>query len=185
MDDKALIALYWARDEAAIRETARKYGKLCTHIAGNVLKSAEDCEECVNDSYFAVWNAIPPQYPEHFPAFLGKITRKLALKRWRTLSAAKRNPSVLLSWEELEDCVSGAESVEGELENRRIQQVVNAFLWEQDCEKRTVFLRRYWYFDSLEEICRSTGFGESKVKSMLFHMRRKLRDRLEKEGIER
>ena len=184
MEDQTLINLYWSRDEAAIAQTAEKYGRLCSYIAGNILKSPEDCEECVNDSYLAVWNAIPTQRPERFSVFLGRITRNLALKRRDYLSAAKRNPAASVSLEELGDCVSGGRSPESELENRRIEEAISAFLWAQEAEKRNVFLRRYWYFDSIETICRSTGFGESKVKSMLAAMRRKLREQLEREGIE-
>ena len=184
LDDKALIERYWARDEAAIEETSARYGRLCFHIAGNILRDPQDCEECVNDSYLAVWNAIPTQRPERFPVFLGRITRNLALKRRDYLSAAKRNPAASVSLEELGDCVSGGRSPESELENRRIEEAISAFLWAQEAEKRNVFLRRYWYFDSIETICRSTGFGESKVKSMLAAMRRKLREQLEREGIE-
>lgn len=183
MEDRALIELYWARDEAAIQETAAKYGRLCACVAGNVLRSAEDREECVNDTYLAVWNAIPVQRPQRFSVFISRITRNLALKKWEYLSAAKRNSSAVLSLEELGECVSGRDSVENELENRRIEEVISAFLQAQSQEKRDVFLRRYWYFDSIEEICRRTGFREGTVKSMLFAMRRRLRDYLEKEGI--
>lgn len=183
MDDREIVDLYWARDEGAIRETALKYGRLCSRIAGNILVNREDCEECVNDTYFAVWNAIPDKRPDKFLAFIGKITRNLALKKYRYAAAAKRNPSAAMSLEELGDCVSGRESVESEIENRRIESTIADFLWQQDEEKRNIFIRRYWYFESIEGICRRTGYGQSKVKSMLFEMRRKLRNYLENEGI--
>lgn len=121
MEDQTLIDLYWSRDEAAIAQTAAKYGRLCSYIAGNILKSPEDCEECVNDSYLAVWNAIPTQRPERFSVFLSRITRNLALKRWEYLSAGKRNACAVLSLEELGESVSGRESVENALEARRIE----------------------------------------------------------------
>ncbi len=184
MDDKALIDLYWAREEAAITETASKYGKLCACIAHNILRDPEDCEECVNDTYFSVWNAIPTQRPARFSAFIGRITRNLALKRWEYLSAAKRNAAAVMSLDELSDCVSGAPGVENELENRRIEHAIEAFLWAQDAEKRNIFIRRYWYFDSIQTICKQTGFGESRVKSILSRMRQRLREYLESEGIE-
>ena len=148
MEDQTLIDLYWSRDEAAIAQTAAKYGRLCSYIAGNILKSPEDCEECVNDSYLAVWNAIPTQRPERFSVFLSRITRNLALKA------------------------------------RRIEAAISAFLRKLPEEKRVVFLRRYWYFDTIAAICRDTGSSESRVKSMLYHTRRKLREHLEREGIE-
>lgn len=184
MDDKRIIDLYWARDEEAIRETSRKYGGLCAYIAKNILASQEDCEECLNDTYFAVWNAIPVQRPSHFSAFVSKIARNLALKKYEYITAAKRNPAAALSLEELGDCVSGTESVESELENRRIESSIGEFLWQQGEEKRNIFIRRYWYFESIEDICKCTGFSQSKVKSMLFGMRRKLREYLENEGID-
>ena len=156
MEDQTLIDLYWSRDEAAIAQTAAKYGRLCSYIAGNILKSPEDCEECVNDSYLAVWNAIPTQRPERFSVFLSRITRNLALKRWEYLSAGKRNASAVLSLEELGESVSGWESVENALEARRIEAAISAFLWKLPEEKRVVFLRRYWYCDTIAAICRDT-----------------------------
>lgn len=184
MEDKKIIDLYWTRDEAAIRETSLKYGGLCSYIAGNILTSREDCEECVDDTYLAVWNAIPDKKPNSFSAFIGKIARNLALKKYEYITAAKRNPQVVVSLEELGDCVSGGNSVESEAENRRIESVIDDFLWQQSEEKRNIFIRRYWYFEPIESICERTGFGRSKVKSMLFEMRRKLREHLEREGVE-
>lgn len=184
LDDKVLIDLYWARNEAAIQETSAKYGKLCSYIANNILKNAEDCEECLNDTYFAVWNAIPVKRPNRFSAFISRITRNLALKKWEYLSAAKRNPSAVLSIDELGDCVSGTSSIESELESKHIENTIDAFLWDEGYEKRNIFIRRYWYFDSIETICKITGFSQSKVKSILYEMRIKLRKYLESEGIE-
>lgn len=184
MDDNKIIELYWERKEIAIKETSLKYGGLCTRIAQNILSSYEDSEECVNDTYFAVWNAIPDKRPYIFSAFISRITRNLALKKYEYISALKRNPSAITSFEELGDCVSGTDSVESEAESRRVENMINKFLWQQREEKRNVFIRRYWYFDSIENICRSTGFSQSKVKSMLYEMRRKLRAYLESEGIE-
>lgn len=184
LDDNKIVELYWERREEAIKETALKYGRLCTHIAKNILLSCEDSEECVNDTYFAVWNAIPNERPNRFSAFISRITRNLALKKYEYISAAKRNPIAITSLEELGDCVSGTESPESEIESRRIEITIDKFLWRQSEEKRTVFIRRYWYFDSIENICENTGFTQSKVKSMLYEMRRKLRKYLESEDIE-
>lgn len=184
MDDKKIIALYWARDENAIKETASKYGKLCTYIAHNILANYEDSEECVNDTYLAVWNAIPDKRPGKLSAFVAKITRNLALKKYEYMSAAKRNSSVVTSLEELGDCVSGTNSTELEMERRYIENSISNFLWQLKEEKRNVFIRRYWYFDSIGHICKSTGFSQSKVKSMLYEIRQKLKKYLESEGIE-
>lgn len=184
MDDNKIVELYWERKEEAIKETALKYGRMCTHIAKNILSSCEDSEECVNDTYFAVWNAIPNERPNRFSAYISRITRNLSLKKYDYISAAKRNPTAIISLEELGDCVSGTESLESEFESKRIEITINKFLWRQGEEKRTVFIRRYWYFDSIENICECTGFTQSKVKSMLYEMRQKLRKYLESEGIE-
>jgi RNA polymerase sigma-70 factor (ECF subfamily) len=184
MDDKQIIDLYWARIEEAISETASKYGRLCQSIACNILASREDSEECVNDTYLALWDDIPPQRPNRFSAFIGRITRNLALKKYDYVSAEKRNPEAICSLDELGDCVSGEESAESELENQRIEEAIDQFLWQQGKEKRQVFVLRYWYFASIQTICLRTGYSQSKVKSMLFELRQKLRLHLESEGIE-
>lgn len=184
MEDEKIIELYWERKEDAIAETAAKYGRLLFRIAGNLLRSREDREECVNDTYLGLWNAIPSQRPSPLSVFAGRITRNLALKKYEYLSAEKRKPEAVCSLEELGDCVSGQASVESEAEGRRIGQCISDFLWKLEEEKRTVFLCRYWYFDSVESIARRTGYSQSKIKSMLFHTRKKLRDYLESEGIE-
>lgn len=184
MEDKQIIELYWARAEDAIQETSAKYGRLCRYIAQNILVSPEDSEECVNDTWLGLWNAIPPQRPSRFSAFIGRVVRNLALKRFDYLTAAKRNAEAVYSLEELGDCVSGRTSVEDEVENRRIEKTVDRFLWSLDEKRRNIFIRRYWYFDSIESICRRTGYSQSKVKSMLCRTRQKLRDYLESEGIE-
>ena len=184
MEDTAIVDLYWQRSDRAISETDRKYGRYCHSIAFNFVRNNEDAEECVNDTYFALWNALPSQKPSIFSAFIGRITRNLALKKYEYISASKRNPAVVTSFEELSDCVSGTDNVESEVESRQIENMISTFLWRQGEEKRNVFIRRYWYFDSIETICSSTGFSQSKVKSMLYEMRRKLRANLEREGIE-
>lgn len=184
MEDEKILDLYWARNEDAIRETSSKYGNLCLYIAGNILASPEDREECVNDTWLGAWNAIPPHRPSRFSLFLGKITRNLALKKLAYHSATKRNPDAICSLEELGGCVSGRESMESELENKRIEQAIGSFLRQLSAEKRTVFLYRYWYFESIAGICARAGYSEAKVKSMLYHTREKLRIYLEKEGIE-
>ncbi len=184
MEDQEIINLFWNRNEAAIAQTDAKYGKLCFYIAGNILKSPEDCEECVSDTYLTAWNTIPPQRPQRFSLFLGRITRNLALKKFAYLTAAKRNSGAAASLEELEQCVSGEKSVEDALESQRIRKILNQFLEGLRREKRTVFLWRYWYFLPIEEIAGKAGYTQSKVKSMLYHMRQDLRIQLEKEGVD-
>ena len=162
MDDDKIIELFWARAESAISETAMKYGKPCHRIANN----------------------IPPKRPNYFSAFIGRITRNFALRKYEYYTAKKRNPEAVCSLDELGDCVSGTELVESEIESKRIEELIDSFLWKQDKEKRDVFILRYWYFESLESICKYTGFSQGKVKSMLFNLRGKLRVYLESEGIE-
>lgn len=144
MEDESIIELYWRRDEDAIRETEVKYGRLCQSIAGRVLSSPQDGEECLNDTWLGLWNAVPPARPRNFAVFAGRVARNLALKRYEYLSAARRNAAAVCSLEELGECVSGREGVESELENRRIARALDAFLRRQAEEKRVVFLRRYW-----------------------------------------
>ena len=120
MDDKKIVDLYWERDEDAIKETSVKYGRLCTYIANNILSNYEDSEECVNDTYLAVWNVIPKQRPNKLSVFISRITRNLALKKYEYISAAKRNPSAVTSLEELGDCVSGTDSIELEIEKKHM-----------------------------------------------------------------
>lgn len=183
MEDDLIIGLYWAREENAIQETKQKYGRLCMHIARNILASREDQEECINDTYFTLWNRIPAERPSRFAVFVSRITRNLALKKYAYVTAAKRNPQMVTSMEELGDCVSGRESVESELEAKQIQRAINSFLWQLEEEKRVIFIRRYWYFDSIAQISQSTGFSQSKIKSMLYELRKKLRIYLESEGV--
>jgi len=183
LDDARIVKLFWERSEDAISETDAKYGKLCRHVAANILADAQDTEECVNDAYLGVWNAIPPRKPDKFSAFICRVTRNLALKKYNAISAAKRNPDAVISLSELEECISGHDSVESELENKRIENAISNFLWKQDPEKRVIFIRRYWYFDSIDSICKRFGFTQSKVTSMLYHTRQKMREHLESEGI--
>jgi len=184
LDDSAIIELYWERSEDAIRVTDLKYGKLCRYIAGNILNNKQDEEECINDTYLGVWNAIPTKRPSVFSSFIGKITRNQALKKLEYITAEKRNPDAVSSLAELEECVSGFDSIETELESKRIERALTEFLWNQEKDKRIIFVRRYWHFDSIATISNMFGYSESKVTSMLYQTRQKLRTYLESEGIE-
>jgi len=184
LDDSGIIKLYWERSEDAIRATDVKYGKLCRYIAGNILNNTQDAEECINDTYLGVWNAIPSKRPSVFSSFIGKITRNHALKKLEYISAEKRNPDAVCSLAELEECVSGFDSVETEFESKRIERALTEFLWNQEKEKRIIFIRRYWYFDSIATISNLFEYSESKVTSMLYQTRQKLKVYLESEGIE-
>ncbi len=184
MDDEKIIELFWQRNEDAITETASKYGKLCRFISANILSRPEDCEEVVNATYLAAWNSIPRQRPKRFSVFISRIARNLALKRYDYNAAAKRNPEAVCSLEELAECVSGRANVENEAEDRRVEELISAFLWQQPEERRAIFIRRYWYFEPIADISRRTGYSESKVKSLLSRMRQSLKEYLEQEGVE-
>lgn len=184
MEDGEIIALYWARSESAIAETAGKYGAYCRSIAYHILCDAEDTEECVNDTYLHAWNAMPPQRPSRLSAFLGKITRNLSLDKYGYKMAAKRGGGQMpLVLDELLECIPVQGSVEQELEDRELVELLNHFLATLLPRNRNVFLRRYWYLNSVREIAADYGLGESNVKMILLRTREKLRRYLEKEGI--
>ena len=183
MEDSRIVELYWARSEQAIPETEAKYGAYLKHISYNILADQEDAKECVNDTYHDAWNTMPPHRPNGLSAFLGKITRRISIDRLRKKYAAKRGGGEYpLALSELEECVSGADSVEGDILKNELVTLLNAFLAALPETERRVFLCRYWYMDSIADIAGRFGFSQSKVTSMLHRIRRRLRDRLEKEG---
>lgn len=182
MEDHRIIELYFARDEQAICETDEKYGRLCHHISHQILVDEEDVKECVNDTYLSLWNQIPPTRPHYFLAFISKIVRNLSLKKWEYIHAEKRNSRVLVSLEELEQVLPSSD--DRNITEKELGWLINGFLRLEKPEARQVFLRRYLFFDSIEEIAARFGFRESKVKSMLFRTRNRLREYLRKEGVE-
>lgn len=184
MDDNRIIELYWDRSEDAITETATKYGGYCYTIAYNILSNNEDSEESVNDTWLAAWNTMPPRRPKLLAAFLGKMTRYISLDRWKNRTALKRGGGeVPLVLDELEECISGEDSVEKEYLRKEFAETLNRFLEKLSEVERKVFLCRYWYMDSIEDIADRFGFTESKVASMLHRTRGKLRKILEQEGL--
>lgn len=184
MNDKQIIELYWARSEAAISETANKYGKYCHAIAFNILYNNEDSEECVNDTYTRAWGAIPPKRPNRLSTFLGKITRNLALNRYEKYTAEKRGfGQIPLALDELQDCIPAIGSVEQNIEDTALIEILDHFLGTLSVETRKVFMRRYWYLSPIKEIAEDYGFSESKVKMTLLRARNMLKQILEKEGI--
>ncbi len=182
MEDEQIVALYWARDEAALTESDRKYGAYCQSIAWNVLRSREDADECVNDTWLRAWNAMPPEKPDILSAFLGRITRNLSLDRYRRLHAAKRGGGLEVIDLELDDCSAGP-GLDSHLDAIATAEAISAFLRASDQTTRVIFLRRYWYADSIQEIARRYHISESKVKSLLYRSRKRLRRYLEEEGI--
>ncbi len=183
MDDQQIIDLYFDRNEQAITETDVKYGKLCHSIAYNILSNREDSEECVNDTYIGVWNAIPPTRPNNFMAFVSRIARNLSLKRLEFLKREKRSADVILSLDEL-SAVLPDERYAPDVSDEDVGRLISQFLRTQKEDVRNVFIRKYYFFDSVKEIAERYSFTESKVKNMLFYTRNKLKDYLIKEGVE-
>lgn len=182
MDDLRIIELYFERNENAITQTGLKYGGLCRSIIKNILGNSEDTEECVNDTLYGVWNAIPPARPDNFKAFLCRIARNLALKRLDFNLASKRSPDCIMSLSELENAIPDS-SLRPDIKDEDIGEVINRFLKTQKPDARNTFIRKYWFFESVSEIAKRYNFTESKVKNLLYHTRNKLRDYLTKEGI--
>ena len=183
-DDQKIIELYVGRSEQALSETAGKYGRYCLSIAYGILQSHEDAQECVSDAYLTVWNAIPPRRPADLGTYLGKITRNLSIDRLRTRNRDKRGGGeVPLALEELEEVVAGSDSPENEAVRKELIAGLNRFLSELTQQERYVFVRRYWYLDSLADIAKNTGFSGSKVASMLFRLRGRLKKQLIKEEL--
>ncbi len=184
MEDKQIIELYWQRNEAAITETDNKYGKYCFSIAYNVLNDNLDSEECVNDTYLRAWNSIPPQRPDVFKLFLAKITRNLSFNRYNAKTAEKRGGTEAdLILDELSNCIPSKENVEREVESNELGRIIREFaraLPERECN---IFVRRYFFSESIRDIAARYGLSESNVSVILNRIRIKLKKQLAKEGF--
>ena len=184
MEDREIVQLYWDRDERAISESDAKYGPLCRSVALRILTVPEDSEECVSDTWLRSWNAIPPKRPDPLGPFLAKITRNLALDRWRRDHRAQRYAGETAPvLEELGDLVSG-ESTEDEVLRRELVRALNGFLEGLPGEDRDLFLGRYLAFETLEGLAKRSGRSVSGVRKKLLRLREKLREHLRKEGID-
>ena len=180
VDDNKIVELFWERSADAISETDKKYRPYCHSIAYNILFDEQDAEECINDTWLGAWNAIPPNRPKTLKTFLGKITRRLSLVKLRNQKRQKRGGGeAAVALEELGECIAASDSVEKTIEEKELAQAVNAFLETLKDTERDVFVCRYWYFASISQISKSSGFSETKTKSMLFRIRNKLRAYLE------
>ena len=183
MDDSKILELFEARDEKAIEQTASKYGKYCMKISFNILSDLSDSEENVNDTYMQAWNSIPPNRPQSLMAYLGRIARNSALNKLKAQNTLKRTAqSTSLSLDELSLCTPSKISIENETEMKGLSQSISDFLKSQKEDARNIFVLRYFYCYSVEDIAKKLSFSESKVKSMLLRTRGKLRAHLEKEG---
>ena len=185
MDDQEIIARFFARDEEGLTAARARYEPYCAAVARSLLNDPRDQEECLSDTWLRAWNAIPPQRPRSLGAFLAKITRNLAINRLRDGNAQRRGGGqVPLALEELGECVSPEGSLEGELDRQAAEEALNRFLDGLPPLQREVFLRRYWYLDSIENIARRTGWSKSRVTTTLHRLRLRLRAHLIQEGID-
>ena len=183
MEDEKIVALFFARDEAAVRETAERYGGRLRALAVGIVQDFQTAEECENDTYLAAWNAIPPHEPVgYLYAFLARITRHLALNCCRNRKRLKRQAELGELTAEMEQCIPSPDDVECRIDDKTFAEAVNGFLGGLDREKRMIFVRRYWYLEPVADIARRFSVSESKVKTTLFRCRERLRAYLEKEG---
>ncbi len=182
MEDLEIISLFFRRDERAIAETAAKYGAFCHDLAMNILSNREDAQECVNDAYWRAWNAIPPQSPHHLGAWLGRVVRNSAYNLWRKNHRQKRCAGVEELLNELEDCVPSPVTVERELEEQELTEVINTWLASLRRNDRILFVRRYWNGEAVNTLARNEGISASAMAKRLYRLRRALKSTLEKEG---
>lgn len=184
MQDSKIIDLFFERSEQAITELSLKYEKLCKKIAVNILGNEEDSLECINDSYLAVWNTIPPAKPDNLKYYLCRIIRNNALKRFHSNTAVKRNSHYDIALQELESCLPDKNSIEKELTSAEITRLIDCFLQKQSKENRVIFTRRYFFGDGIDKIAKRVGMSENNVSVRLNRIRKSLRNHLEKEGID-
>ena len=182
MDDKKIIELFLARNEDAIKHTDDTYGRRLFHLADNIVRNDQDAEESVNDTYMKAWDTIPPRKPQYFFAYIAKICRHFALDKLDWNNAAKRKAEIVSLTQEMELCIPDARQ-EWTLSGKELGRILDLFLRTLTPENRVVFMRRYWYADSIAEISARYGIGESAVQMRLSRTKAKLCTYLEKEGI--
>jgi len=178
ISDEAIIELFFQRSEQAITQLDTRYGKYCRRLADGILNNPQDTEECINDSWLGVWNAIPPARPEPLLTFVCRIVRNTSIKRYHSQKAAKRNSSYTLSMEELEPCLVSSGSVENEVETKALTGIIEGFLDSLPAENRIIFMRRYWFADTYARIAQLTGLTEKNISVRLTRIRRQLRQYL-------
>ena len=184
MQDSKIIDLFFERSEQAITELSLKYEKLCKQISINILGNEEDALECINDSYLGVWNNIPPKRPDNLKYYFCRIVRNNALKKFHSNTALKRNSFYDIALQELEECIPDVNSIEKELTSVEITKLIDSFLATQKKENRIIFIRRYFFSDSISDISKRMGMSENNISVRLNRMRHNLRNHLEKEGVE-
>ncbi len=184
MEDNEIIALFNNRSQSAVEEASKKFGGLCKKIASDILNSKEDCEECVNDTYMKLWDSIPPANPNILSAYIAKITRNLALTKYRENHRQKRGSgNTELVLEELENFLVSDKTVEQQAERTELVSAINDFLSQQPKDKRIIFVQRYWYCCSTAEIAERNGISKTNVTTLLSRMRTALKKYLEERGL--
>lgn len=183
MEDSGIIDLYWARDQRAIAESERKYGSFCGMLARNILGSAQDAEECVNDTWHRAWSTIPPQRPDNLRAYLGRIVRNVSIDRWRRNTAQKRGDGMEVMLSELEGCLPAGTTPQQELENREITRALEGWLDTLSREERAIFLRRYWYGAAVSALAAEWGCTPNRMSQRLRKLRAGLRRYLEEKEV--
>ena len=183
MDDEKIIELFFERDQRAIGELDAKYGRICHRISYNILNNSQDADECVNDAYLGVWNTVPPEKPDPLLTYVLKIVRNISLKEYHRKSAVKRNSQYTVAFQEIEDCISDKKAVEDEVSAVELTHVIESFLDTLTRENRVVFMRRYWFSESLSEISRLTGLTEKNISVRLTRIRQKMRKYLIERGV--
>lgn len=179
MDDEEIIRLYFERDETAISHTAQKYGAGLKRCAQNILHDEQLADECLNDVYFKVWNAVPPEIPQNLSAYLFKICRRNALGIIERQSAQKRGSSFVALTDEMLECIPD-DSAQSDPETERLTEALNSFLKTLDREKRIAFVKRYWYAQSIPSIAKELNCSEGRIRTMLYRTRIKLKKFLER-----
>ena len=182
MDDSKIIALFFDRSEQAITELSNKYGKLCMYVADNILGNQQDAEECVNDAYLGAWNTIPPQMPNPLQAYICRIVRNIAITKYHANTAAKRNSHYDIALEELEYCLFSEKTPESSLHAKEFSRLLDRFLSSLDTRSRVMFVRRYWYAESVASIAERFRMRPNSVSVQLSRIRAKLRKFLIQEG---
>lgn len=183
LEDNKIIALFFRRDQQAIAELATKHGKSIYRTANNILGSARDTEECVNDTYLAAWNSIPPQSPAPLVTYVCKIARNLAVSRFHANTAIKRNGYYDAALDELEDCIPALETIETQYDAKELSAAISAFLDTLSYDDRFMFVRRYWYADAVSAIAGMMKLSSHRVSVRLFRIRERLERYLMKEGM--
>lgn len=178
IDDEKIIELFFARSEQGIQELDHKYGKVCYKLSNNIVNNRQDAEECVNDAYLGVWNAIPPARPNPLLTYLCKIVRNISLMIYYKKEAAKRSSHYTIAMEEIETCIADPNTVETEIEARELAHIIASFLDTLTVENRVIFIRRYWFSDSYKDIAEFVGLTEKNISVRLTRTRKKMKQYL-------